>query len=81
MDRYAAWPERLYIIDEQGRISYKGGQRPLQIPPQGSPWTGSRIASREVENIPKPLRRTKRRSAPRAEAVDKSRLSQIAAET
>jgi hypothetical protein len=26
-DAYSAWPERLYIIDEQGRISYRGEVR------------------------------------------------------
>jgi hypothetical protein len=33
-DAYAAWPERLYIIDEQGRISYKGGNGPFHYDPK-----------------------------------------------
>jgi hypothetical protein len=33
-DAYAAWPERLYIIDASGRISYKGGNGPFQYDPK-----------------------------------------------
>ena len=33
-DAYAAWPERLYIIDEQGRIGYKGGNGPFHYDPK-----------------------------------------------
>jgi hypothetical protein len=33
-DAYAAWPERLYIVDESGRISYKGGNGPFQYKPK-----------------------------------------------
>lgn len=33
-DAYAAWPERLYIIDEQGRVSYKGGMGPFHYEPK-----------------------------------------------
>jgi Iodothyronine deiodinase len=32
-DAYAAWPERLYVIDERGRISYKGGNGPFKYKP------------------------------------------------
>jgi hypothetical protein len=31
---YAAWPERLYIVDEQGRIVYKGGPGPFEFHPE-----------------------------------------------
>jgi len=31
---YAAWPERLYIIDENGHISYKGGNGPFKYDPR-----------------------------------------------
>ena len=30
---YAAWPERLYVIDERGVIVYKGGQGPFGYHP------------------------------------------------
>ncbi len=33
-DAYAAWPERLYIIDEGGLISYKGGNGPFKYDPK-----------------------------------------------
>ncbi len=32
-DCYAAWPERLYIIDKDGRIAYKGGIGPFGYHP------------------------------------------------
>ena len=28
MSAYAAWPERLYLIGEDGRVAYRGGQGP-----------------------------------------------------
>jgi len=33
-DAYAAWPERLYIIDANGRITYKGGNGPFKYDPK-----------------------------------------------
>jgi hypothetical protein len=33
-DAYAAWPERLYILDENGHISYKGGNGPFKYDPK-----------------------------------------------
>ncbi len=33
-DAYAAWPERLYVIDESGQISYKGGNGPFKYEPK-----------------------------------------------
>lgn len=31
---YAGWPERIYIIDEQGKIVYRGGLGPFNYHPQ-----------------------------------------------
>lgn len=31
---YSAWPERLYVIDENGRISYRGGMGPFNYDPK-----------------------------------------------
>lgn len=31
---YAAWPERLYVLDEQGRIAYKGETGPFGFHPE-----------------------------------------------
>jgi hypothetical protein len=33
-DAYAAWPERLYVLDGQGRVSYKGGNGPFKYDPK-----------------------------------------------
>lgn len=30
---YAAWPERIYVIDREGRIVYKGGMGPFYFAP------------------------------------------------
>ncbi len=32
-DIYAAWPERLYILDESGHIAYRGGMGPFKYNP------------------------------------------------
>jgi type I thyroxine 5'-deiodinase len=31
---YAAWPERIYIIERGGRIIYKGGLGPFEFKPE-----------------------------------------------
>ncbi len=31
---YAGWPERLYVIDESGKIVYKGGLGPFNYHPE-----------------------------------------------
>lgn len=31
---YAGWPERLYVIDENGVIAYKGGTGPFDFHPE-----------------------------------------------
>jgi len=31
---YAAWPERIYIIDTEGRIAFKGGMGPFHFDPE-----------------------------------------------
>lgn len=30
---YAAWPERIFIVDREGRIAYAGGQGPFGFKP------------------------------------------------
>jgi len=40
---YAAWPERLYIIDESGHIAYRGGMGPFNYDPKEvRQWLASR---------------------------------------
>jgi hypothetical protein len=42
-DAYAAWPERLYILDESGRIAYRGGNGPFKYnPKEVREWLASR---------------------------------------
>ena len=33
MDAYRSWPERLYVIDGDGRIAYRGGKGPYFFSP------------------------------------------------
>lgn len=33
-DAYAAWPERLYIVDEGGQVVYKGSMGPFDFHPE-----------------------------------------------
>ena len=33
-DAYAAWPERLFVVDADGRIAYAGGQGPWGFTPK-----------------------------------------------
>jgi hypothetical protein len=43
---YAAWPERIYIIDESGVIAYRGGLGPFNYHPQEArAWLEKRFAS------------------------------------
>jgi hypothetical protein len=43
---YAAWPERLYIIDETGRIVYRGGLGPFHYKPaEVREWLAAKYGS------------------------------------
>jgi peroxiredoxin len=43
---YAAWPERIYIIDESGVIVYRGGLGPFNYHPQEArAWLEKRFAT------------------------------------
>ena len=45
-DHYAGWPERLYIIDEQGTIVYKGQTGPFGYHPQEvADWLARRFGT------------------------------------
>jgi hypothetical protein len=33
-DAYAAFPDRLYVIDRAGRVAYKGGRGPFGFDPR-----------------------------------------------
>lgn len=32
-DAYAAWPDRLYLVDEKGKVAYAGGPGPFAFEP------------------------------------------------
>ena len=52
-DAYSAWPERIYIIDEQGKIAYAGGMGPFNYhPEEARAWLAARYG--EVKHEPKP---------------------------
>lgn len=41
---YAGWPERLYVIDESGKIVYRGGLGPFNYHPnEVRAWLGRRF--------------------------------------
>jgi len=45
-DAYAAWPERLYVIDESGRIAYRGGMGPFNYDPnEVRTWLAARYGA------------------------------------
>jgi hypothetical protein len=42
-DAYAAWPERIYIIDESGHVAYRGGMGPFNYKPaEAREWLAGR---------------------------------------
>ena len=52
-DAYSAWPERFYIIDESGRIAYRGGMGPFHYnPDEVRGWLAERYGA--VEHNPPP---------------------------
>jgi hypothetical protein len=45
-DAYAAWPERIYIIDESGHVAYRGGIGPFNYKPQEArEWLAARYGA------------------------------------
>jgi type I thyroxine 5'-deiodinase len=53
---YAAWPERLYVIDESGRIAYKGGMGPFGYEPdEVEAWLAARFAEPASSTEPSEL--------------------------
>jgi hypothetical protein len=43
---YSAWPERLYVIDEHGRVAYAGGIGPFNYnPDEVRTWLAKRFGS------------------------------------
>ena len=45
-EAYAGWPERLYVIDENGLVAYKGGVGPMKFDPgELEAWLEARFAA------------------------------------
>lgn len=45
-DAYAAWPERIYIVDEGGHIVYRGGIGPFYYKPEEArEWLAARYGA------------------------------------
>jgi len=52
-DAYAAWPERIYIIDESGHIAYRGGIGPFNYKPaEAREWLAARYGTVKHEAQP-----------------------------
>src|SRR5258708_27846956 len=48
---YAAWPERIYIIDEGGHIAYRGGIGPFNYKPaEAREWLAARYGAVKHES-------------------------------
>jgi Iodothyronine deiodinase len=54
-DAYAAWPERLYVIDESGHIAYRGGMGPFNYnPSEVREWLAARYGAVKHETPKSP---------------------------
>jgi type I thyroxine 5'-deiodinase len=54
---YSAWPERLYIVDETGRIAYRGGMGPFKYnPAEVREWLAAKFGAVEHPTQPAPDR-------------------------
>lgn len=50
---YAAWPERIYIVGEDGHVAYRGGMGPFHYHPnEARAWLAARFG--EVKHDPVP---------------------------
>lgn len=48
---YSAWPERLYVIDESGKIVYRGGLGPFHYHPEEvRAWLAQRFPATTARN-------------------------------
>jgi type I thyroxine 5'-deiodinase len=48
---FAAWPERIFILDRTGRIAYRGGRGPYDVRPEE--------ARGALEHLPTPEHRSR----------------------
>jgi hypothetical protein len=74
---YSAWPERLYVIDESGRVAYRGGMGPFNYnPAEVREWLAARYGAVKHETpkppvgtVPAKAKSAGARSAPPAETT------------
>lgn len=75
-DAYAAWPERLYIIDESGRIAYRGGMGPFHYnPKEVRDWLASRygeVKHPEVKPETKPENKSQEKEKEKKQEPEKT---------
>jgi len=56
-DIFAAWPERLYIVDENGNVTYKGGNGPFNYKPaEVRAWLAQRYGEVKHPDAPAPAK-------------------------
>ena len=69
---YSAWPERIYVIDESGRIAYRGGMGPFNYKPSElRDWLAGRYGAvkheapkSSADTMPVPAAETAKQAAP-----------------
>jgi type I thyroxine 5'-deiodinase len=72
-DAYAAWPERLYILDENGKIAYRGGMGPFNYnPAEVRSWLAARYG--EVKH---PETKPADSTAPKAQETPAAKLDDL----
>jgi len=48
---YAGWPERIYIVDESGKLAYCGGMGPFNYhPEEARAWLAKRFPAQQAKN-------------------------------
>ncbi len=76
-DAYAAWPERLYVIDETGRIAYRGGMGPFKYnPKEVRDWLASRYGEVKHPKV-KPTENKPEEKAPEKSAAKSEEKPQV----
>ena len=54
---YAGWPERIYILDESGKIVYRGGLGPFHFKPEEArAWLENRFPADHAGLLSLPIR-------------------------
>jgi iodothyronine deiodinase-like protein len=79
---YAAWPERIYIIDQGGHIAYRGGIGPFNYKPaEAHEWLAARYGSVKDKSAATPASTTPLPAATSATAPASTPVTTPAAST